>query len=239
MAASFIPALVIKHNNDVYLSDDLVIGVTQDIPTPGAGGTIDGDFWAVPITDNVVSGFNFIPTTPTSTDKPTNDSFHVFRLYSRNRNDVWWVRGTTTFDGESPANPGYIQVSQDAECCDVTPRTLPTDVPTLAACQVMCNFDADGKYFATVGLPTLTGNLRYFPYGTLNGDDLAAASTTGYASVAALLAFLNSGSWGAIGTWTQPDDKNGDPSQTLVVTQTAGPGTDVLCMEIITVNPSA
>ena len=97
MAATFISALVIKHNNDVYLTDDLVVGVTMPIPTPGNGAVLDGDYWAVPITDNgIVTGFDFEPTTATDTTPPTPQSFHVVRVTNRFGNDVWYLRGTTT-----------------------------------------------------------------------------------------------------------------------------------------------
>lgn len=238
MAATFISALVIKHNNDVYMdTDTLTAGVTMDIPTPGAGGITDGDFWAVPITDNVVSGYNFIPTSPDSTDKPTSQSFHVFRLISRFGYDSWYVRGTTTAAASgSPSTCGYIQAAADAECCDATPCQLPTDTPVIAPCQTMCEWDTNSKYFATFSLPTLAvAGYRYYPYGYYNGTLLTAASAIGYGSKGALLTFLNSGAWGAIGTWSYAD-----AGQTILkVTQTAGTGTAVICIAIIALNPSA
>lgn len=237
MAATFIPALVIKHNNDVYMdASTLTTGVIADIPTPGAGGVIDGDFWAEPITDSVLSGFNFIPCEPTDTTVPTSASFHAFRLVSRFGNDSWYVRGKTTgTDNGSPATYGYIQASADAECCSATPRVLPTDIPFVAPCQTMCQWNANSKYFAIFALPTLTGNLRYYPAGTFNGTQLTAASATGYATAATLLTFLNSGTWANVGTWSYADVGN----TILQVVESAGAGTDVLCAVIITVNPSA
>lgn len=236
MAATFIPALVIKHNNEVFMNTDtLTAGVTMSIPTPGAGGVIDGDYWAEPITDNVVSGFNFIPCAPTDTDAPTSQSFHVFRLISRFGNDSWYVRGKTTgTDNGSPATYGYIQVAQDAECCSDTPRLLPTDTPFIAPCQTMCEFDADGKYFAIFALPILTSNYRYYPAATFNGVQLTAGTSTGYATKSDLLTFLTT-NWSSVGTWAYADT-----DQTILkVTQTAGSGTDVICGIFITVNPSA
>lgn len=235
MSATFIPALVIKHNNDVYLTPDLVVGVTMSIPTPGSGGVIDGDFWAVPINNyGIVSGFNFEPTTPNSTDAPSDQSFHVFRLISRFGNDVWYVRGSSTSndDASSPTNFGYIEASQDAECCSETPRALPTDIPDLAPCQEMCEWDADQSYFAVFQLPALTGTTpNFYAYGSFNGVPLTALSSTGYASPGALVTALNT-NWSSVGTWAYT---NG----VLKVTQTDGPGTDVLCVNIIAINPSA
>lgn len=238
MAATFIPAKVIKHNNDVYMNtDSLTAGTIMSIPTPGAGGVIDGDFWAVPINDDVVSGFDYIPTSADSTDAPTSQSFHVFRLVSRFGNDSWYVRGTTTAaEGGSPASCGYIEAAQDAECCAASPCTLPLDIPVIAPCQVMCQWDSNSKYFAKFGLPVLTSNLRYFPYGYFNGTLLTAGSSSGYATKSTLLTFLNSGTWGAIGTWSF-DAASG--ANSLTVTQTAGPGTDTICVAIVTLDPSA
>jgi hypothetical protein len=227
MAATFISALVIKHNNDVYLTSDLVVGVTMSIPTPGAGGVIDGDYWAVPISNyGIVTGFDFEPTTPANTTEPTPQSFHVFRLISRFGNDVWYVRGSTTVDGESPANDGYIEAAADAECCDATPRTLPTDVPVLMGCQEACEWNADSNYFFIVGIPTDAGS--YTATGYLNGEALTNA--TG-ATPAALVSSMNSlwtnqGSPQIAITWTL---SNG----VAIGVITDGNGDDVLCAAVI------
>ncbi len=229
MSATFIPALVIKHNNSVFLTSDLEVGVTMSIPTPGAGGVIDGDYWAVPISDyGVVTGFNFEPTTPDALqeDAPTLQSFHVFRLISRFGNDVWYVRGTTTTDAESPANAGYIEASQDAECCDATPRTLPTDVPGLYPCQTACEWNADSNYFFVLGLPTDIGT--YTGNGYLNGEALPQITgATGAAIQTALNAsWTNVGSPNVAITWTVTDGK-------AVGVITDGTGEDVLCANIV------
>lgn len=238
MAATFIPALVIKHNNDVYLNTDtLAVGTIMSIPTPGSGAVIDGDFWAKPINDNVVAGFDYIPCAPTDVVPPSAQSFHVFRLTNRFGNDVWYVNGITTGAATgSPSSAGYIQAAADAECCSATPRSLSFVVPVLAPCQRMCEFDANNNYFGEFAFPTLTGNLRYYAYGYYNNVLLPAGTATGYASKAALITFLNSGNWGAIGTWTFDAATN---ANSLKVTQTGGSGANVLCVSIITVNPSA
>lgn len=227
MAATFIPALVIKHNNDVYLNADLEVGVIQTIPTPGAGGVPDGDYWAVPITNfGIVTGFNFTPTTPDSTDEPTLQSFHVFRLITRFGNDVWYVRGATTGDGSgSPANNGYIEASQDAECCDETPRVLPTDVPVLLPCQEACDWDEDENYFFVLGLPTDAGT--YTATGYLNGEALTSATGANAAALETSLNSLwtNQGSPQIAITWTV---SNGIAKGVI----TDGNGDDVLCAKI-------
>lgn len=228
MASTFIPAIVIKHNNDVYLTPDLVVGVSMPIPTPGAGGVIDGDYWAVPITNyGVVTGFNFVPTTPDNTDEPTPQSFHVFRLISRFGNDVFYVLGTTTLDGSSPALDGYIQAAQDAECCAETPATLPTTLPTLFPCQEACEWNADDNYFFIVGIPTDAGS--YTANGYLNGETLPTASG---ATPAALVSSMNSlwtnqGSPQIAITWTLPNEG------VAMGVITDGNGDDVLCANVV------
>lgn len=230
MAASFIPALVIKRNNDVYLEDDLVsYGAVQTIPTPGAGGDpTDGDFWAVPITDNVVNGFNFIPTTPDSTDAPTAQSFHVFRLITvpgRAQANTWYVVGTTT---------DYIESSAAAECCDA-PVPMPMDVPALAPTQLMCvwNNTTDQDYFATWGVPTTPPGGRLYANGYFNDEALPSLSAFGYATPALLVAAMQS-AWGATvgGTFTLSGSR-------ITLTQTAGPGTDVIAINIFGTNTSS
>lgn len=229
MAATFIPALVIKHNNDVYLTPDLVVGVTMSIPTPGAGGVIDGDYWAVPISNyGVVTGFNFVPTTPQDTDEPTLQSFHVFRLISRFGNDVWYVRGTTTsMLNASPTQDGYIQAAQDAECCDESPRVLPTDVPALFPCQVACEWDTDENYFFILSLPTDVGT--YTASGYLNGEVLTdATGATAAALVTSLNTnFNNQGSPQIVITWTLVN------ANTVKGVITDGSGEDILCARVV------
>jgi hypothetical protein len=227
MSATFIPALVIKHNNSVFLTSDLEVGVTMAIPTPGSGAVIDGDYWAVPISDyGVVTGFNFEPTTPTDTDPPTLQSFHVFRLVNRFGNDVWYVRGTTTTDGESPANAGYIQAAQDAECCEADPATLPTDVPLMQPCQTACEWNADQNYFFVIGIGTDLGT--YTGNGYMNGEALPQITST---TLGGLEAQLNA-NWTNIGspnvaiTWTVTNNA-------AVGVITDGTGEDTICANFV------
>jgi hypothetical protein len=227
MAATYIPALVIKHNNSVFLNADLSVGVTMPIPTPGAGGRIDGDYWAVPISDyGVVTGFNFEPTTPDDTEPPTLQSFHVFRLVTDFGNDVWYARGSSTFDGESPANPGYIQASQDAECCAEDAATLPTDVPLMQPCQTACEWDTDGNYFFLIALPTDAGT--YTANGYLNGEALPQVTgATAAALQTALSAWNNIGSPNVVITWSVLNDN------TIKGVITDGSGDDTLCASVV------
>lgn len=229
MAATYIQALVVKHNNDVYLTPDLQVGVTMAIPTPGAGGAIDGDYWAVPISNyGIVTGFNFVPTSPTDTDAPTPQSFHVFRLVNQTplTDSVWWVVGTTTFDGESPAVAGYIQASADAECCDASPSVLPTTVPSLYPCQVACEYNAAGNYFFVLGLGSDIGT--YTGNGYLNGETLPQITAVNGAALQTALNtnWSNVGSPNVVITWTVANEA-------AIGVITAGSGADVLCADIV------
>lgn len=233
MSATFITGLVVKHNNDVYLTEDQGsdVGVLMPIPTPGSGAVIDGDYWADPINDNgIVTGFDFIPAKPTDTVKPSPQAFHVFRLINRFGNDVWYVRGTTTFDGESPANAGYIQAAQDAECCDETPRTLPQTAPEMYPCQTSCILDdSEGAFEFILQLPLPRSGALFTGNGYLNGT--ALPQVTG-ATPALLQTALNA-SWNNIGspsvaiTWTV----TADGVVRGVVTN--GDGTEQLCAKFV------
>lgn len=222
--ASFIPALIIKHNNTVYLDDNLVAyGDIQTIPTAGSGGRPDGDYWAVPITEGVVSGFNFVPTSPDSTDAPSVQSFHVFRLITSKafgKADYWYVLGTTT---------DYIAASNAAECCSGE-DPLPTEVTPLAPTQLLCQWNnpTDQEYFAVLAVPSLAFGDRIYGYGYFNNEALPDLAVGGYASASALVSALNS-LWGATvgGTFVLADN-----GSTIILTQTAGPGTDELSVTL-------
>lgn len=235
--ANYIQAVVIQFNNDVYLdsisveksgSNEVVTGLgsTQEVPCPDAGGIIDGNFWATPVNTGAVTGFTFTPYDfgNSVASKPTVDSFPVTRISSRLSNDRWWILGTAA---------GYIASCN--VCCGNTPVPMPdiSTVPKQAGCQTICNFDTNGNYAAWFGLPTISGNKTYFPYGYFNGVALPAATAAGYATTNLLLTFLNTAvtGWAAVGTWSV---QNG----VLVVTQTSGPGTDNICVAVAAINPS-
>lgn len=238
--ASYITALAIQKNNSVYLSDasayksstDIItsgIGVTMEVPCPdsSSGGVIDGDYWAKPVNDGVVAGFTYIPYNlgdPTA-EAPDAQSFAVTRISSRFSSDDWYILGTSR---------EYI--NSCAACCDTSPAVLmptATDLPLEAGCQTLCQQDTDGNYFGVVGLPTLVGGVyvKYYPFGYFNDEALTSASVSGYTSTGTLLTFLND-NWSSVGTWSV---SNG----VLIVTQTDGPGTDVLCVQVVAINPSA
>ncbi len=228
MAANFLKAIAIQFNTTVYLGDGVTVGSTvNNVPTPGSGGIIDGDYWAVPVNDGVLSGFNYTACDPGDTDAPDIQAFHVVRISSQNNANVWWLVGTST---------DYAESSETIECCfDTSPDVvMPTDQPSIAPCQVICA-DADGVFTAVLGLPSLAEGEAYFPFGYFNGVALTAASGAGYGSTGALLTFLNA-SWltGALtNTWAV---SSGTP-KTLTNTLDANTatGADVLCAVVVAI----
>lgn len=229
MAANFLKALAIQYNNTVYLNDGVTPGqITNSVPTPGAGGLIDGDYWAVPVNNGVETGFNYEATTPDSTDAPDAQAFHVVRISVQNSPNRWWLLGTSE---------DYAVASETVECCGNSSPSgdMPLDAPSIAPCQIVCA-DADGVYTAVAGLPTLESGERYFPFGYFNGTALTAASASGYADKTALLAFLNA-SWltGALtNTWAVTAD---DLTITNTLDATAATGADVLCIAVVAITP--
>lgn len=257
--ANYITAIVIQKNNTVFIKEDGLnaekipgspgeyttgLGTQMEIPCSdnASPGQIDGDFWAVPVNEGLPSGFNYIPynlSDPVITP-PTPESFQVVKISTTNSQDDWYVLGTSA-----------QYVASCAACCGTTPVPMPGiySLPLQPGCQTMCQWNngTNQQYFAVVGLPALTLNKRYYPYGNFNGIQLPLAVSTGYVSTATLLTFLNtatvvtvtngvtsySGGWGIVGTWTVSSD-----GLTLIATQNPGPGTDVLCAAVAAINPS-
>jgi hypothetical protein len=240
--ADYIPGLVIQRNNQVYISSAGIsaqytgsgevvtgLGLLTEIPTPDGGAVIDFDCWATPVGEGIVSGFTFTPynaNDPIGSVQPNVQAFKCFRIYNRFASDDWYVLGTvaeyiTAFGGGA---------------------ALPTTISTLlAGFQVLCQFvdAAQTKYGIVLALPPLIApDDRYFPFGYFNGVELPAGANAGYATVAALLAFLNA-NWTNLGSpvtaivWTASTD-----GITLVGLETAGGGTDIFAGMVVAINPS-
>jgi hypothetical protein len=250
--ASYLTGLVLRKNGEdfignagVYKSGGSILSqgigvIVSDIPVPGSSNTnasIDGDYWAVPINDGVVAGFKFLPYNaavggvnnpiPVSATNPigaTAQSFAVFKLSLNYPGgyDYMVVLGTVAQYNAAAAGGAALPL-------------IP--VPNQAGCQTLCNQNnTTGLYFGNLGIPNSLIGQNLYPYGYFNGVALPAAAVAGYASPAALLTFLNTSvtGWAAVGTWTLSAD-----NRTAIVTESAGPGTDVLCAQIVIVNQSA
>lgn len=227
MAANFLKALAIQFNNEVYLNDGVTPGqIVHNVPTPSAGGVIDGDYWAIPVNEGVESGFNYYATDPDSTDAPDPQAFHVVRISQNNAYDKWWLLGTST---------EYAVAAETVECCgDSSPSgAMPLDAPSIAPCQTICE-NADGDLIAVFGIPTKTTAQRFFPFGYINGVALPDASASGYTTTGTLLTFLNA-NWttGALtNTWAVSAD-----GLTLTNTLDTSPGNDEICAVIAVITP--
>lgn len=219
MAGTFIPALAIQKGTTVYFNPDATYGSTELIPTPGAGGIVDGDYLAEAVAGFGLDegGFNYQVVGPNFSPLPNPNSFHVVRISTRSQgSDVWWVVGTST---------DYLASCQAAECCSAA-VPMPTVVPPLYPCQLLCQTNADGDYIGIWALPTLGVGQNYYAAGFFNDVPLTALSGAGYSTPTALLAAMNT-SWANVGAWTGV----GSP-ETIFVTQADGPGTDVVCIRI-------
>lgn len=216
---AYINAVALQKNYSVYINDDYTVGLAiTDLPTPASGATIDSDYWAVPVTDGVVSGFNYTATTAANTDAPDAQAFHVVRISMKigGGSDFWYIIGTSS---------EYSSDANAADCCATdSPVELPSGLPTVLPCQVICQQDGNGNYIGILGTPSLPEGEEYEGLGIFNGSDL----TTIFASTLDNLVTQANLHWGSAGTWTH----NGT---TLIVTQTDGPGTDVLCAAIIAI----
>lgn len=236
--ATYVTALVLQQNTSVYISpagpevekvasvaavNMVGIGLLMPVPTPDNGAVIDYDAWAIPTVDNgIFTGWTFKPynlNDPAQTNPPTVQSFAVTRVWDRLMSDVWVFVGTSA---------QYLTAAGGGAAL---PTTLGNNVFQVA-CQILCQWNSTNQYFGLLALPSLVGNERYYPFGFFNNVALALGTSTGYISAATLLTFLNT-SWTSVGTWSLSAD-----NRTLIVTQTAGPGTDTLCARIGTVNPS-
>lgn len=241
--AAYLQGLVLRKNNEDFIGNAGVyksggnifsqgIGViVNDIPTPGSSNTnasLDGDYWAVPINDGVVAGFKFLPYNPAvggiNNTPPSVQSFAVFKLgmVFPGGYDYMFVLGTAA---------QYNTAAGGGAALPLIP------VPNQAPCQTLCNQNStSGLYFGNIGLPNQSFGQNFYIYGYFNNVALPAAAVAGYATPALLLTFLNTSvtGWAAVGTWTLSPD-----NRTAIVTQSAGPGTDVLCAEIVLINQSA
>lgn len=219
---SFIPALIIRQDHTDNINPNSTIGLTGLIPTPNSGGQVDSDYWCVPVTGfGIFGGVKFVAiNSPGGTPKPSAQSFAAVRIVKKDQSTDWYVVGNSS---------QYIAASEEVECCGTTspPPIMPTTAPIIAPCQILCNQNSTtGLYFGNVGIPTIPAGERLYAFGFFNEVALTSLSGAGYASVAALLAAIQA-AWGIVGTWTVTSD-----NLTLVVTQSAGPGTDVLCVNI-------
>jgi len=220
-----IQALVLqKGTTNFYKPSQNQYGTIMLIPTPGAGGLIDGDYLATYVTDYGIDegGLQYSIISAGQSPLPAFNAIPCCRISTTNQGaDDWYIAGTSL---------QYISTANAAECCSGTnTNPLPTTIPPAYPCQLLCNQDPTTfLFFGVFGIPSLPAGQNYYAAGYFNGVALTALSGSGYASPAALLAAFNT-NWNNVGTWTSL----GSPA-TFVVTEAAGTGTDLLCIRIFT-----
>ncbi len=229
--ATVITALVLDKQDIQYVNNEQSVGSIQSVPTPDGGAVVDGDVWAIPVNDGVYAGWQFLPYNPSNAEENTApDAFSVrcTKLSSSVSSDWWIVLGTSA---------AYVVAAAGGTALPIVWPSLIHTSDLLPVCQTIANQDQAGNYVASIGLPTIAGGTTYYPFGwlTRNGvtTALTTASSSGYSTSAALLSFLNSGTWANVGTWTKTSD-----DLTVIATQTAGSGTDIFCGGIIAITPS-
>lgn len=190
---SYISALILQHNNDQFINGGIAPGTIKLIPTPLNGGYVFGDYWAVPLTDGIVSSWQFVPCSPGDLQKPDPQAVHAVRINSTVISDTWYALGNST---------EYIDASKDAECCQSPGLAMPSSIANIAACQSLCAND-DGNQFGIFGLPapdtgTYTANGYY--------NSVALPQVTAATPALLVTALNGNASWNAIGTWSSPDN---------------------------------
>ena len=227
--ATSITALVVQKGGSEFINSATSVGLSTQIPVPTSGGSIDADYWAIPINDGQYTSWNFQPYNPANPAEsvaPTVDSFAVFRLSCTNSSDWWYVIGTSA---------QYITAANGGTAL---PTAFPYVINTKAKLSVCATLSSEnptsGLYETTIGVPTLGASEKYYAFGNFNGVALAALSTAGYTTTALLLTAMNT-NWGTAcgGTFTKTSD-----DLTFILTQSAGDGNDIFCGRIIGINPS-
>jgi len=226
IATILVPCLVLKRNNTVFKTDDNVVGQIEEVPCRNVD-IKEIPFWMEPVKDDgIFSTLEPILATGGDSSQPTVDSLLATRVIDKLSETTWHIY--------TPG--GYTDfVNSCNTCCQSPwvpmPGTDGTFLQRIAPCQILCEITNDsGQYVMYFGIPSLAAGQAYFPYGTYNNTYLAAASPTGYTTIAALLAFLN-GSWNVGSppiTWTASTDG-------LTLISTGGSLYDQLCVVVTAV----
>jgi len=209
-------------NNQQFITDDEVIGQVLEVPCRNA--LIDDvPYWAVPVKDaGIFTVLDYILATGDDTAPPTYDSFLVVRVRDKLSGNVWWVYGTKT-----------DFITSCSTCCDSPAIPMPGTSGSFAIriqpCQDVCIQNAQGGFVTYWGLPNLLAGQRYFPFGSYNNAPFFPGAGNGYATVAALLSFLNL-RWTPF-VWTASPDN-------LTLFGTGGNLGDSVCVTIIALTPS-
>lgn len=228
--ASYITGLVLEKKDTQFIETGAYAGSLMQVPTPDNGAVVDGNYWAVPVNDGVYAAWTFVPynaSNPLENVAPNPYSVAVVKISQNNGSDWFYVLGTAA---------QYVTAAAGGTALPAVWTNVVHTVPELPVCQALASVNpTSGLYEITIGVPSLAVGNTLFAFGFFNGFALTALNTAGYASVTTLIAAMNT-NWSAAvgGTFT----KTGD-DLTVILTQTAGAGTDVFCGGILAINPSA
>ncbi len=221
-----VEALVVCRNSVQFTQEgerDVIVGKVMQVPCRDIRYDYV-DMWAIPIKDSgIFTGCDFELKLGRFEEKPSFDSFTVFRIEDKLTNDYWIVYGIKD-DLTTSCNT----------CCgdDAIPMPHVDDeiIIRIAPTEVLDITDDNGDPYMVFGIPTLLVGEKYFPYGSLNNVALPSATSGGYSTIGDLLSFLN-------GTWTDfVWSASGDG---LTLLATGGTEGDILGVNIFALTPSA
>lgn len=217
-----IPCYVVQMNNQVFITDDQIVGQILEVPCRNAL-IDDKEYWAVPVKDfGIFTTLDYILALNDNAARPTFDSFKVVRVRDKLSGNTWWIYGTKS-----------DFITSCSTCCDSPAIPMPGTATGFAIriepCDVLCIQNDNGDYYSVWGLPVLNAGQTYFPFGSHNNQPFFPGSASGYASVAALLIFLNT-KWTPF-VWTASSDN-------LTLFATGGAQSDTLCVTIVPLTPS-
>lgn len=187
MPTLLIPCLVIQENNTIFKTEDNVVGKIYDVPCRQVQIN-EVPYWMVPAkNDGIFSILQPILAVGADTAPPTYDSIYTLQVVDKLSDTTWWIY---TVNGKNDF------INACATCCMSPAIPMPGTDGSFLIMVVpyfnLCETNADGLFELTFGLPTLEAGQNYFPYGSFNNAPLPAANPAGYATVADLLAFMNS-----------------------------------------------
>lgn len=213
-----IPCFCVQLNNQQFVSDSGVIGKVLNVPCKEM--LLEEDlYWCTPVKDHgIFSQLQFRLALGENTAIPTFDSFLVQRVKDKLSNFTWWIYVTSANDFANSANTVSTQAS-----IPMPGTTAGSFVPVIAPCQKLCSLSSTNSAIGAVfGLPVPTGVQKYYPVGGYNNTALSNAAT-GYATVSALLSYMNSNWTGFV--WTASADN-------LTLIATGGFAEDTLCVTV-------
>lgn len=224
-----VPALVISMNGVLFTNGtngyngEEVVGKVIDVPCRDI--LFDNkDSWGIPVKDaGIFTGLDFELKQGNYLAQPSYDSIPVFRIRDTKSDTYWMVYGTKA-----------DLIASCSTCCDgATPIPMPGVSPLfairIAPCQTVDLTNDDGTPYMFFAIPSLAAGEKYYPYGSRNNVAFTNASPNGYATISAMLAFMNA-NWAPY-TWTVSSDN-------LTLTGTGGSADDTLCVSIVGILPS-